>query len=121
MCVCVYMYIYILYIYIHIHTHIYIYTHIYTYTTHVCVNANKLVCVGFLFCFVLSAPVGSFLYFFIQTEIGLLLLCKLNIHPHTLGRSFAFRVCTTAVVLTFECALESPGGLVKPQMASPPP
>ena len=32
------------------------------------------------FYFVLFAPFGPFLYFFMQTEIVVLLLCKLNIH-----------------------------------------
>ena len=46
--------------------------------TSVCVSLCRLVYDGFYF--VLFAPFGPFLYFFTQTEIVLLLLCRLNIH-----------------------------------------
>ena len=86
------------------HTRIYL-------DTSVCVSLCRLVYVGFLFCFV--CPIWAISVLFHANSDCSIITLQIE-HPQALPHSFAFRTCPALVVLTLECALESPGGLVKP-------
>ena len=84
----------------------------------VCVSLCRLVYVGFLFCFV--CPIWAISVLFHANWDCCIITLQIE-HPQALPHSFAFRTCPAMVVLTLECALESWGGLIKPQMVSPHP
>ena len=92
---------------------------------HTYISRHQCVCVfmqiglwWFLFCFV--CPIWAISVLF-HTNWDCSIITLQIEHPQALLHSFAFRTCPAMVVLTLECALESPGGLVRPQMVSPHP